>query len=88
MPPTLEPATSNWPFVSLCSSSELTLLTNPLLAVVAALLGLFVGILMGRRSKDSEMAHRERMLRELLPGTCFVRRQVEHLDEPPREPLV
>ena len=89
MPPTLEPATSNWPFVSLCSSNcELVLLTNPLLAVVTALLGLFVGIVIGRHSKGTEMADRERMLRELLPAACFVRRQVDHGEPSPRDPLV
>lgn len=60
--------------------SPLNLLTNPLLSAVVGLLGVLVGIAIGRQSKAKEMAERERILGELLPATCFVRRQIERGD--------
>jgi hypothetical protein len=51
--------------------------TNPLFAVVTGLLGLLVGLVIGRRSRNAEWDVRERLLREALPARCFIRGQVE-----------
>lgn len=51
--------------------------TNPLLAAVTGLLGLLVGLFIGRRSREAEWDVRERLLREAQPTRCFIRGQVE-----------
>lgn len=51
--------------------------TNPLLAAVTGLLGLLVGLVIGRRSREAEWDMRERLLREALPARCFIRGQVD-----------